>query len=183
LITSTYFLDHRSLHWSFQTERYFGKNGAEVKKTRFVKLLPKRAEETEVAKPSASPALAVGPTALAEESISEVPPIKSIMANESVAEKVSSAPSLESTILLSTEEPAAKSEVARFGPDRRSSVLLLGKVPVVESASVLSTLQSRLSMGKNSIIHRMVNGADDAWRRNALGCGCFIFLLFFIQLL
>ncbi|KAF8077664.1 terpenoid synthase [Lyophyllum atratum] len=29
-----------SLHWSFQTHRYFGTNGAEVKKTRFVKLLP-----------------------------------------------------------------------------------------------------------------------------------------------
>ncbi|KAL0946496.1 hypothetical protein HGRIS_012714 [Hohenbuehelia grisea] len=32
-----------SLHWSFQTRRYFGQNGAEVKKTRFVKLLPLKA--------------------------------------------------------------------------------------------------------------------------------------------
>ena len=32
-----------SLHWSFMTERYFGKQGAEVKKHRVVTLLPKRA--------------------------------------------------------------------------------------------------------------------------------------------
>ncbi|KAJ7193852.1 terpenoid synthase [Mycena pura] len=32
-----------SLHWSFMTERYFGKFGAEVKKNRFVALLPLRA--------------------------------------------------------------------------------------------------------------------------------------------
>lgn len=31
-----------SLHWSFMTERYFGKSGAEVKKNRIVHLLPKR---------------------------------------------------------------------------------------------------------------------------------------------
>ena len=31
-----------SLHWSFMTERYFGKAGAEVKATRIVKLLPRR---------------------------------------------------------------------------------------------------------------------------------------------
>jgi len=31
-----------SLHWSFITERYFGKDGPEVKKTRIVKLLPKK---------------------------------------------------------------------------------------------------------------------------------------------
>ncbi|TDL18758.1 terpenoid synthase [Rickenella mellea] len=31
-----------SLHWSFETERYFGKLGREVKRTRVVKLLPKR---------------------------------------------------------------------------------------------------------------------------------------------
>lgn len=31
-----------SLHWSFETERYFGKNGRQVKKTRIVELLPKR---------------------------------------------------------------------------------------------------------------------------------------------
>src|SRR4051794_41103484 len=31
-----------SLHWSFDTERYFGKNGLEVKTTRRVVLLPKR---------------------------------------------------------------------------------------------------------------------------------------------
>ena len=30
------------LNWSFMTERYFGKQVAEVKKTRVVKLLPKR---------------------------------------------------------------------------------------------------------------------------------------------
>ena len=30
-----------SLHWSFMTKRYFQDNGAEVKRTRFVKLLPK----------------------------------------------------------------------------------------------------------------------------------------------
>ncbi|KAF8635373.1 hypothetical protein AX15_000378 [Amanita polypyramis BW_CC] len=32
-----------SLHWSFETERYFGKNGREAKKTRVVKLLPQKA--------------------------------------------------------------------------------------------------------------------------------------------
>ncbi|PPQ66010.1 hypothetical protein CVT24_011954 [Panaeolus cyanescens] len=31
-----------SLHWSFETERYFGKVGKEVKKSRVVELLPKR---------------------------------------------------------------------------------------------------------------------------------------------
>ncbi|PCH37689.1 terpenoid synthase [Wolfiporia cocos MD-104 SS10] len=31
-----------SLHWSFMTERYFGKSGAEVKRHRIVKLLPRR---------------------------------------------------------------------------------------------------------------------------------------------
>ena len=31
-----------SLHWSFETERYFGKLGPEVKKKRIVTLLPKR---------------------------------------------------------------------------------------------------------------------------------------------
>jgi len=31
-----------SLHWSFETERYFGKKGMEVKRTRVVELLPKR---------------------------------------------------------------------------------------------------------------------------------------------
>jgi alpha-muurolene/germacrene-A/gamma-muurolene synthase len=30
-----------SLHWSFMTKRYFQDNGAEVKRTRFVPLLPK----------------------------------------------------------------------------------------------------------------------------------------------
>jgi len=34
-----------SLHWSFETERYFGKDGQKVKETRIVNLLPKRAEE------------------------------------------------------------------------------------------------------------------------------------------
>jgi len=32
----------RSLHWSFQTRRYFGSEGAEIKKHRIVKLLPVR---------------------------------------------------------------------------------------------------------------------------------------------
>ena len=31
-----------SLHWSFDTERYFGKNGRQVKATRIVELLPRR---------------------------------------------------------------------------------------------------------------------------------------------
>jgi hypothetical protein len=31
-----------SLHWSFDSERYFGKTGLEVKRTRIVNLLPKR---------------------------------------------------------------------------------------------------------------------------------------------
>ena len=34
-----------SLHWSFETERYFGQDGLKVKETRIVNLLPKRAEE------------------------------------------------------------------------------------------------------------------------------------------
>ena len=34
-----------SLHWSFETERYFGPDGQKVKATRIVPLLPKRAEE------------------------------------------------------------------------------------------------------------------------------------------
>ena len=33
-----------SLHWSFESERYFGKTGLEVKKTRTVTLLPRRVE-------------------------------------------------------------------------------------------------------------------------------------------
>jgi len=32
----------RSLHWSFQTRRYFGSEGTEIKKHRIVKLLPVR---------------------------------------------------------------------------------------------------------------------------------------------
>lgn len=32
-----------SLHWSFDSERYFGKIGLEVKTTRTVELLPRRA--------------------------------------------------------------------------------------------------------------------------------------------
>ncbi|TFK63351.1 terpenoid synthase [Pluteus cervinus] len=39
-----------SLHWSFQTRRYFGTEGMEVKKTRIVQLLPLR--EPEVATPA-----------------------------------------------------------------------------------------------------------------------------------
>lgn len=31
-----------SLHWSFESERYFGKAGREVKKSKVVNLLPKR---------------------------------------------------------------------------------------------------------------------------------------------
>ncbi len=31
-----------SLHWSFMTQRYFGKEGAEVKRHRVVTLLPRR---------------------------------------------------------------------------------------------------------------------------------------------
>jgi len=31
-----------SLHWSFESERYFGKNGRQVKATRVVELLPLR---------------------------------------------------------------------------------------------------------------------------------------------
>jgi hypothetical protein len=31
-----------SLHWSFESERYFGKNGRQVKATRVVDLLPRR---------------------------------------------------------------------------------------------------------------------------------------------
>jgi hypothetical protein len=30
-----------SLHWSFESERYFGRSGMEIKKTRVVHLLPK----------------------------------------------------------------------------------------------------------------------------------------------
>lgn len=33
-----------SLHWSFKTERYFGKDGEQVKKTRIIKLLPKETQ-------------------------------------------------------------------------------------------------------------------------------------------
>lgn len=35
-----------SLHWSFESERYFAKSGLEVKKTRTVNLLPRRVETT-----------------------------------------------------------------------------------------------------------------------------------------
>ena len=37
-----------SLHWSFMTERYFGKSGAEVKKHRVVRLLPRRPKRIDV---------------------------------------------------------------------------------------------------------------------------------------
>jgi hypothetical protein len=33
-----------SLHWSFHTERYFGKHGLEVKKHRTIQLLPKKTQ-------------------------------------------------------------------------------------------------------------------------------------------
>ena len=36
---------NRSLHWSFQTQRYFGSKGMEVKRHRFVELLPLETEE------------------------------------------------------------------------------------------------------------------------------------------
>ena len=32
-----------SLHWSFESERYFGKNGKDIKASRVVNLLPRRA--------------------------------------------------------------------------------------------------------------------------------------------
>lgn len=35
-----------SLHWSFESERYFGKAGREVKATRIVSLLPRRAPKS-----------------------------------------------------------------------------------------------------------------------------------------
>jgi hypothetical protein len=31
-----------SLHWSFESERYFGKTGLDVKRTRVVNLMPRR---------------------------------------------------------------------------------------------------------------------------------------------
>ena len=34
-----------SLHWSFETDRYFGKDGQKVKETRIISLLPNKAEE------------------------------------------------------------------------------------------------------------------------------------------
>ncbi|KAM5532938.1 hypothetical protein V8D89_013404 [Ganoderma adspersum] len=37
-----------SLHWSFMTERYFGKSGAEVKKHQIVRLLPRRPKRIDV---------------------------------------------------------------------------------------------------------------------------------------
>lgn len=33
-----------SLHWSFESERYFGKEGKQVKANRVIKLLPRRSE-------------------------------------------------------------------------------------------------------------------------------------------
>lgn len=36
-----------SLHWSFDSERYFGKAGREIKRTRTVNLLPRRVEAEE----------------------------------------------------------------------------------------------------------------------------------------
>ena len=36
-----------SLHWSFDSERYFGKTGREVKKSRTVTLLPRRVEPSQ----------------------------------------------------------------------------------------------------------------------------------------
>ena len=36
---------NRSLHWSFQTQRYFGTKGMEVKRHRFIEVLPLEKEE------------------------------------------------------------------------------------------------------------------------------------------
>lgn len=52
-----------SLHWSFMTERYFGRAGAEVKKHRIVRLLPRRddrAQTSEVSTYSAAVLLSSG---------------------------------------------------------------------------------------------------------------------------
>jgi len=54
-----------SLHWSFMTERYFGKNGAEVKKSRYVKLLPPKVET----KGSSQPPINLPP-------VNGLPPVK-----------------------------------------------------------------------------------------------------------
>jgi hypothetical protein len=37
-----------SLHWSFETERYFGKNGRQVKASRVIELLPRRKSSASV---------------------------------------------------------------------------------------------------------------------------------------
>lgn len=41
-----------ALHWSFMSQRYFGTEGAEIKKHRYVKLLPKKGAD--VARPQAA---------------------------------------------------------------------------------------------------------------------------------
>lgn len=38
-----------ALHWSFMSQRYFGADGTEVKKHRYVKLLPKKTKATPAA--------------------------------------------------------------------------------------------------------------------------------------
>lgn len=45
-----------ALHWSFMSHRYFGTEGAEIKKHRYVKLLPKKSAESEVAANTDAPA-------------------------------------------------------------------------------------------------------------------------------
>ncbi|KZT27334.1 terpenoid synthase [Neolentinus lepideus HHB14362 ss-1] len=49
-----------SLHWSFQTKRYFQDRGAEVKRTRYVKLLPLKAEAGSVPLPVSAPTKEAG---------------------------------------------------------------------------------------------------------------------------
>lgn len=44
-----------ALHWSFMSQRYFGTEGAEIKKHRYVKLLPKREEVKTQTRPSSEP--------------------------------------------------------------------------------------------------------------------------------
>ena len=41
----TIYILNRSLHWSYQTERYFGDKGMEIKRHRIVELLPVETEE------------------------------------------------------------------------------------------------------------------------------------------
>jgi hypothetical protein len=56
------------------TERYFGKNGAEVKKSRFVKLLPLKAE----AKVNVEPPIDESPSVKGLPSVDELPPVNGL---------------------------------------------------------------------------------------------------------